>query len=127
MSTTTPTRYSTRQVCDAAGVTYRQLDYWVRRGLIAPSIRNASGSGSRRDWSSHDLAIVRILGVVLGGGRLPIVKASGLVGFLSDLPLQQWAATSIVLDLDGDVWLSGDAAPKVGLHVDLSLIFDETA
>lgn len=123
MDTATPAAaYSTRQVCDAAGVSYRQLDYWCRLGLIRPALADATGSGSRRRFSGHDLAIVRVVGAV--GGKVPLNRLEGLVGFLSDLPLQQWAATTIVLGLDGDVWLPGDAAPKVGLHVDLSLIYD---
>ena len=32
--------------CRAAGITYRQLDYWARTGLIEPSVRPATGSGS---------------------------------------------------------------------------------
>ena len=34
--------------CGAAGVTYRQLDYWARTGLVEPSVRAAHGSGSQR-------------------------------------------------------------------------------
>jgi len=32
--------------CSAAGITYRQLDYWARTGLVEPSVRAAHGSGS---------------------------------------------------------------------------------
>jgi DNA-binding transcriptional MerR regulator len=32
--------------CTAAGITYRQLDYWARTGLVEPSVRGVSGSGS---------------------------------------------------------------------------------
>ena len=28
-----------------AGITYRQLDYWARTGLVEPSFRTATGSG----------------------------------------------------------------------------------
>lgn len=31
--------------CAAAGITYRQLDYWARTGLVEPSVRPAHGSG----------------------------------------------------------------------------------
>ena len=31
--------------CNAAGITYRQLDYWARTGLVEPTVRGASGSG----------------------------------------------------------------------------------
>ena len=34
--------------CAAAGITYRQLDYWARTGLVAPSVRSATGSGTQR-------------------------------------------------------------------------------
>jgi len=34
--------------CAAAGITYRQLDYWARTELVDPSVRAAHGSGSQR-------------------------------------------------------------------------------
>src|SRR5262245_52615788 len=34
-----------------AGITYRQLDYWARTGLVVPSVRDASGSGTQRLYS----------------------------------------------------------------------------
>ncbi|MTA97939.1 MAG: MerR family transcriptional regulator, partial [Actinobacteria bacterium] len=30
--------------CKAADITYRQLDYWARTGLVVPSVRSAAGS-----------------------------------------------------------------------------------
>ena len=38
--------YRGATACAAAGITYRQLDYWARTGLLVPSIRSATGSGS---------------------------------------------------------------------------------
>ena len=32
--------------CKAAGITYRQLDYWARTGLVEPTVRAATGSGT---------------------------------------------------------------------------------
>jgi DNA-binding transcriptional MerR regulator len=37
--------------CSAAGITYRQLDYWARTELVVPSVRSAAGSGSQRLYS----------------------------------------------------------------------------
>src|SRR4029453_8989307 len=37
--------------CHAAGISYRQLDYWARTGLVVPSVRDASGSGTPRLYS----------------------------------------------------------------------------
>ena len=31
--------------CHAAGITYRQLDYWARTGLVGPTLRAGSGPG----------------------------------------------------------------------------------
>ena len=39
--------------CKAAGITYRQLDYWARTGLVEPSVRNARGSGSQPVSYTH--------------------------------------------------------------------------
>lgn len=127
MPTETPTRYpySAPDVCNAAGISYRQLDYWCRVGLIHPSGGDAQGSGSRRRFSPHDLAIVKVIGAV--AGRLPLNRLDRLVGYLDDLPIQQWTATRLVLDAEGDVWLADEHAPKVGVVIDLSLIFDAPA
>lgn len=47
--------------CSAAGITYRQLDYWARTGLVVPSVRGASGSGSQRLYSFRDILVLRII------------------------------------------------------------------
>ncbi|WP_304650870.1 MerR family transcriptional regulator [Tessaracoccus palaemonis] len=44
-----------------AGITYRQLDYWARTGLVVPSIRNAEGSGTQRLYSFRDILLLRIV------------------------------------------------------------------
>jgi DNA-binding transcriptional MerR regulator len=51
---------SSIEVCRLTGVTYRQLDYWVRRDLVRPVIE-ARGSGSHRRWSPDDVDRVRRL------------------------------------------------------------------
>ena len=47
--------------CSAAGITYRQLDYWARTGLVVPTVRGASGSGSQRLYSFRDILVLRII------------------------------------------------------------------
>lgn len=47
--------------CSAAGITYRQLDYWARTGLVVPSVRGASGSGSQRLYGFRDILVLRIV------------------------------------------------------------------
>ena len=55
-------------VCSAAGITYRQLDYWARTGLVEPSIRSASGSGTQRLYSFRDVLVLKIVKRLLDTG-----------------------------------------------------------
>lgn len=52
----------------AAGITYRQLDYWDRTGLVSPSIQNASGSGSQRLYSFRDILVLKVVKRLLDTG-----------------------------------------------------------
>ncbi|MFD9565173.1 MerR family transcriptional regulator [Streptomyces sp. NPDC059994] len=47
--------------CAAAGITYRQLDYWARTGLVEPSVRPAYGSGTQRLYSFKDVVVLKIV------------------------------------------------------------------
>ncbi len=52
----------------AAGISYRQLDYWARTGLIEPSVRTASGSGTQRLYSFRDILVLKIVKRLLDTG-----------------------------------------------------------
>ena len=54
--------------CSAAGITYRQLDYWARTGLVEPSVRTASGSGSQRLYSFRDILVLKVVKRLLDTG-----------------------------------------------------------
>jgi DNA-binding transcriptional MerR regulator len=54
--------------CQIAGITYRQLDYWARTGLVGPSIRSASGSGSQRLYSFKDILVLKVVKRLLDTG-----------------------------------------------------------
>nr|WP_240755738.1 MerR family transcriptional regulator [Nocardioides iriomotensis] len=54
--------------CNAAGITYRQLDYWARTGLVEPSVRGASGSGSQRLYSFRDILLLKVIKRLLDAG-----------------------------------------------------------
>ena len=54
--------------CSAAGITYRQLDYWARTGLVAPTIRSATGSGSQRLYSFKDILVLKVVKRLLDAG-----------------------------------------------------------
>jgi DNA-binding transcriptional MerR regulator len=52
----------------AAGITYRQLDYWARTGLVEPSVRAASGSGTQRLYGFRDILALKIVKRLLDAG-----------------------------------------------------------
>ncbi|UYG18270.1 MerR family transcriptional regulator [Brachybacterium huguangmaarense] len=54
--------------CKAAGITYRQLDYWARTGLVEPSVRAASGSGSQRLYGFRDILVLKVVKRLLDTG-----------------------------------------------------------
>ncbi len=55
-------------VCKIVGITYRQLDYWARTGLVTPSVRQAQGSGSQRLYSFDDVVQLRVVKRLLDTG-----------------------------------------------------------
>lgn len=62
------TGYRGPTACQIAGITYRQLDYWARTGLVEPSIRGAQGSGSQRLYSFKDILTLKIVKRLLDTG-----------------------------------------------------------
>ncbi len=60
--------YRGATACSAAGISYRQLDYWARTGLVEPSIRTASGSGTQRLYGFRDILVLKIVKRLLDAG-----------------------------------------------------------
>ncbi len=54
--------------CKAAGITYRQLDYWARTGLVEPTVRSATGSGTQRLYGFRDILVLRVVKRLLDSG-----------------------------------------------------------
>ena len=54
--------------CKAAGITYRQLDYWARTGLVEPSVRSATGPGSQRLYGFRDILVLKVVKRLLDTG-----------------------------------------------------------
>ncbi len=54
--------------CQAAGITYRQLDYWARTDLVVPTVRSATGSGSQRLYSFKDMLVLKVVKRLLDTG-----------------------------------------------------------
>ena len=54
--------------CSAAGITYSQLDYWARTGLVVPEVRGATGSGTQRLYSFRDILILKVIKRLIDAG-----------------------------------------------------------
>ncbi len=63
-----PDGYRVPDVCKIVGISYRQLDYWARTGLLTPSIREAGGSGTQRLYSFQDLVQLRVIKKLIDAG-----------------------------------------------------------
>ncbi len=63
--------------CRAADITYRQLDYWARTGLVVPEVRPAGGSGTQRLYSFRDILILKVIKRLLDAGvSLPQIRTA---------------------------------------------------
>lgn len=57
----------------ATGISYRQLDHWVRRGWLRPGNANA-GSGTTRLWPDSEFRVAVLMGRMVAAG-LPVQVA----------------------------------------------------
>ena len=60
--------YSTVQASRISGLTYRQIDYMVRTGLVRASLLSAAGSGTQRRWSGGDVDRLLLIAKLLKAG-----------------------------------------------------------
>ncbi len=89
--------YRGTTACDAAGITYRQLDYWARSDLVGPSIRAATGSGSSRLYSFRDILVLRVVKRLLDTGvSLQNIRAA--VAHLRRLGVDDLAQITLMSD-----------------------------
>ena len=60
--------YRGTAAASAAGISYRQLDYWDRTSLVQPSVRSATGSGSQRLYAFRDILVLKLVKRLLDTG-----------------------------------------------------------
>jgi DNA-binding transcriptional MerR regulator len=83
--------------CGAAGITYRQLDYWARTGLVEPSVRGAKGSGSQRLYSFRDILVLKIVKRLLDTG-VSLHQIRTAVEHLRDRGVEDLAQITLMSD-----------------------------
>jgi DNA-binding transcriptional MerR regulator len=84
------------QVCNLVGITYRQLDYWARTGLLRPSITEARGSGTQRRYSYRDLVELKVINRLLDAG-VSLRSARRAIQCLRDNLGEDVASANLVL------------------------------
>jgi DNA-binding transcriptional MerR regulator len=83
--------------CRAAGITYRQLDYWARTGLVEPSVRPASGSGTQRLYSFRDILVLKVVKRLLDTG-VSLQQIRSAVGHLRERGVEDLAQITLMSD-----------------------------
>ncbi len=92
-----PFGYSGKSTAEIVGITYRQLDYWARTDLIRPSLTDASGSGSRRQYSYRNLLELKVVKNLLDSGiRLEQVRE--VFAYLQDELGEDVATANLVVN-----------------------------
>lgn len=123
------TAYSSNEVCNISSITYRQLDYWIRTGIVRPSINDGFGSGHRRQFSHDDLIILKVLKHLLDAGiSLERIRQSvGMIrnGLALDLKKQSSLIVSqraiLIVDPENLAEVVFDHQPCWVMPIDLSV------
>ena len=82
-----------KELCDRAGITHRQLLHWIERGYVTPT-RGLGGCGTRYEWDEY--AAVRVVRVArrVEWGMTPEAAAR-----TEDPPLPAAPSTAVVVAL----------------------------
>lgn len=104
---------SSLDVADLCGITYRQLDHWLRRGYVV--VHESSGvyrrrgehgtpvtpgSGYLRRWRDEEVAAVRALAVLVNAG-MRVDKAAAVLAGDAGVHVQVWpVGPRVELDVD---------------------------
>ena len=92
--------YRGPQTCKIVGITYRQLDYWTRTGLVTPSLQEAQGSGTQRLYSFNDLLQLKVIkGLTDAGASLQKIRQA--IDYVRNNVADDWSKVTIVADGGG--------------------------
>jgi len=81
----------------AAGISYRQLDYWARTELVEPTIRGAAGSGSQRLYGFRDILVLKLVKRLLDTG-ISLQQIRTAVNQLREAGVNDLAQTTLMSD-----------------------------
>jgi DNA-binding transcriptional MerR regulator len=81
----------------AAGISYRQLDYWARTQLVEPTVRGAAGSGSQRLYGFRDILVLKLVKRLLDTG-ISLQQIRVAVNQLREAGINDLAQTTLMSD-----------------------------
>lgn len=81
----------------AAGISYRQLDYWARTQLVEPTVRGAAGSGSQRLYGFRDILVLKLVKRLLDTG-ISLQQIRVAVNQLREAGVSDLAQTTLMSD-----------------------------
>lgn len=96
-------------VTKIVGISYRQLDYWARTGLVEPTFRKAEGSGTLRLYSFEDIVRLKVVkrlldtGVSLQKVRLAVDELRGRGQSIAEATLISDGTSVYALDDEAQV------------------------
>lgn len=85
--------------CAAAGITYRQLDYWARTGLVEPSVCAIYDSGTQHLYSFRDILVLKAIKRLLDAG-ISLSRIRAAVHHLRILGTANLAQVTLMSDGD---------------------------
>ena len=91
------TGYRGPQACKIVGITYRQLDYWTRTGLVTPSLQAAQGSGTQRLYSFNDLLQLKVIKRLTDAGA-SLRKVRQSIEYVTENLQEDWSKATIATD-----------------------------
>lgn len=90
--------FTITEVANIVDVTPRRLTYWDSTGLLKPSLKSASGRGSRRLYSFQDMVELKII-IRLLSSSLSLQRIRNSLNFMRGLPEP---LTDLVIVTDGE-------------------------
>jgi DNA-binding transcriptional MerR regulator len=101
------TGYRGPQTCKIVDITYRQLDYWTRTGLVTPSLAEAKGSGTQRLYSFNDLLQLKVIkGLTDAGASLQKIRQA--IDYVQHHMDDDWSKVTLVTDGTGVYTMTTD-------------------
>jgi len=100
------------QVCNLVGISYRQLDYWARTGLITPSVQTAQGSGTQRLYGFTDVVQLKVVKRLLDAG-MSLKKIRSAMDILRDQLQSERPLDDVTLLSDGSTIYAAHSPDEV--------------